>query len=102
MGGNETILVAEDEASLRKLTKTVLESFGYRVILAKDGEDAITKFMEHRERIRLVMLDMIMPKKSGKEVCEVIRKIDPRMKVLFASGYAINNITNKELTEAGF
>jgi CheY-like chemotaxis protein len=102
MGGNETVLVAEDEEALMKLTKTVLESFGYSVITAEDGEDAITKFMDNRERIDLVMLDMIMPKKSGKEVSEVVKKIDPRMKVLFASGYAMNNITNEELTESGF
>ena len=102
MGGNETVLVAEDDAALMKLTKTVLESFGYSVITAEDGENAITKFMGNRERIDLVMLDMIMPKKSGKEVSEVVKKIDPRMKVLFASGYAMNNITNEELTESGF
>lgn len=89
MGGNETVLVAEDETSLRKLIKTVLESSGYRVILAEDGQDAVTKFMENRERINLVMLDMIMPKKNGKEVCAVVRKMDPRMKVLFTSGYAM-------------
>lgn len=102
MGGNETVLVAEDEASLRKLIKTVLESFGYCVILAKDGQDAITKFMENRERINLVMLDMIMPKKSGKEVCEVVTKIDPRIKMLFTSGYAMDNITKKEKTKNAF
>ena len=101
-GGNETVLVAEDDASLRKLTRTVLESFGYSVISAEDGEDAITKFMENRERISLVLLDMIMPKKSGKEVREAIIKVDPRMKVLFVSGYAMDNITYKELAETGF
>ncbi len=101
-GGNETVLIAEDEASLRKLTKTILESFGYSVITAKNGEDAITKFMESRKRISLVLLDMIMPKKSGKEVSEAIVKIAPRMKVLFASGYAMDNITNKEMTASDF
>ena len=75
-GGTETILVAEDDASLRKLTRTVLEAFGYSVITAEDGEDAITKFMENREKISLVMLDMIMPKKNGKEVGEAIRKVE--------------------------
>jgi DNA-binding NtrC family response regulator len=58
--------------------------------------------MENRERISLALLDMIMPKKNGKEVSEAIVKVDPRMKVLFASGYTINNITNKELTGPGF
>ena len=101
-GGNETILVAEDDASLRKLTRIVLESFGYTVITAEDGEDAITKFMENREKISLVLLDMIMPKKNGKEVSEAIRKVSPRIKILFASGYTMDIIKTRELTESGF
>ena len=101
-GGNETVLVAEDDASLRKLSRIVLESFGYSVITAEDGEDAITKFMENRERIDLAMLDMIMPKKNGKEVSEVLRKASPRTKILFVSGYTMDIIKNKELTESGF
>jgi len=100
-GGNETILIAEDDASLRKLTRIVLESFGYGVISAEDGEDAVTKFVENRERISLVLLDMIMPKKNGKEVSEEIRKVSPGIKILFASGYPMNNIKTRELTVAG-
>ncbi len=101
-GGNETILVAEDDASVMQLTRIVLESFGYSVITAKDGDDAITKFMENRERISLVLLDMIMPKKNGKEVSETIRKVSPRIKILFSSGYTMDIIKTKELTDAGF
>ncbi len=99
--GNETVLVAEDDASLRKLATRVLESFGYSVITAVDGEDAIAKFMENRKRISIVMLDMIMPKKNGKEVGEAIRNVSPRVKILFASGYAMDIIKDKELAEAG-
>ena len=101
-GGRETVLVAEDDAALGKLTRTMLESFGYTVISAVDGEDAISKFMENRERISLVLLDMIMPKKNGKEVSEAIRKVSPRIKILFESGYTMDIIKTKELTEAGF
>ncbi len=100
--GTETILVAEDDASLRKLSKIVLESHGYVVITAEDGEDAITKFMENREKIDLVMLDMIMPKKNGKEAGEEIRKKSPGTKILFASGYTMEIVKTTELTEAGF
>ena len=99
--GNETVLVAEDDASVRKLATIVLESFGYSVIAAVDGEDAIAKFMENRERISIVMLDMIMPKKNGKEVGEAIRKVSAGVKLLFASGYTTDMIKGKELTEAG-
>ncbi len=101
-GGNETILVAEDDASLRNLTRIVLESFGYSVITAEDGEDAITKYMGNREKIQLVILDMIMPKKSGKDVSELIREKNPRTKILFMSGYTMFNIKNRELTESDF
>ena len=84
------------------MTRIVLESFGYSVITAEDGEDAITKFMENRESISLVLLDMIMPKKNGKEVSEEIRKVSPRTKILFVSGYTMDIIKTRELTEAGF
>jgi signal transduction histidine kinase/CheY-like chemotaxis protein len=101
-GGNEIILVAEDDSSLRKLTGIVLESFGYTVITAEDGEDAITKFMENRERVHLALIDMIMPKKNGREVADTIRKVRPRTKILFASGYTLDTIKTGELTDAGF
>ena len=98
--GDEAVLVAEDDASLRKLATIVLESFGYTVIAAVDGEDAIAKFMENRERIGIVMLDAIMPKKNGKEVAEAIRKVSPGIKILFASGYTLDMIKEDELVEA--
>ena len=101
-GGNETVLVAEDDAVLRKLTVIVLESFGYTVISAEDGEEAVAKFMENRESISLVVLDMIMPKKNGREVSGEIRKVNPQMKILFASGYTMDLITTRELTEGSF
>jgi PAS domain S-box-containing protein len=99
-GGNETVLVAEDDASLSGLLRIVLESFGYSVISAEDGEDAITKFMENRERIDLVLVDMIMPKKNGKEVVEAIRKVSPLTKTLFMSGYTKDIIKTEELTDS--
>src|SRR3990170_2640555 len=86
-GGAETILVAEDDAALRKLTSVVLSSFGYTVIEAEDGEDAVNKFRENKDAIRLLLFDIIMPKKNGREAYEEIRKIRPDVKVLFASGY---------------
>ena len=98
--GNETVLVAEDDAPMRKLAAIVLESFGYKVVTAVDGEDAITKFMENRKRISIVILDMIMPKKSGKEVAEAIKKVNSGVKTLFMSGYTMDIIEGKDLAEA--
>ncbi len=101
-GGSETILIAEDDASMRKFTKTVLESFGYSVIAAEDGQDAVSKFMENRDRIALVVLDVIMPRKGGREAGEIIRGASPRTKILFTSGYSMGTDKIHELTDAGF
>jgi CheY-like chemotaxis protein len=98
-GGTETILVAEDDASLRRLARVILETFGYKVITAEDGEDAIEKFRENRERIDLLLLDVIMPRRNGREVCEEIRKTDPDIKTLFMSGYARDVINDRDMIE---
>ncbi|MDP2690444.1 MAG: ATP-binding protein, partial [Deltaproteobacteria bacterium] len=100
-GGTETILLAEDQEDVRRITKTMLEEFGYEVIAVGDGEDAVRKYKENRDRIGLVVLDMIMPKKSGKEACDEIKKIDPGAKVLFTSGYAPDVMKVKGVEGAG-
>jgi CheY-like chemotaxis protein len=86
-GGNETILVGEDDAPLRRLSKNVLSHYGYQVIEAVDGLDAVEKFVEYGDRIDLVILDAIMPKKNGRLACEEMRTIRPDLQVLFVSGY---------------
>ena len=86
-GGDEIILVAEDDAAARSLFKQVLETYGYTVIEAVDGEDAIGKFIAGKDEVKLVILDVIMPKKNGREACEAILHIRPDMKCLFTSGY---------------
>jgi CheY-like chemotaxis protein len=87
LGGSETVLVAEDNEAVRRLTVSVLEGPGYTVIEAADGEDALKKIGEHRDAIRLLLLDVLMPKKNGKEVLEETQKIMPGVKALFISGY---------------
>ena len=93
--GTETILLAEDEVEVRNLGKKVLERFGYKVIEAVDGEEAIQKFVENKDEINLLAFDVLMPKKSGKEACDAIKKIKPDMKVLFMSGYSEDIIHKK-------
>jgi CheY-like chemotaxis protein len=98
--GTETILVAEDDQKLRKLSEIVLTQNGYKVILANDGEEAISKFIDNKESIQLVLLDMVMPKKGGKEVYDEIRRIRPDIKVIFSSGYTAERLDpNLLLTE---
>lgn len=94
-GGTETILLAEDNESVRNLTLTILKEFGYTVITAVDGEDAVNKYRENKESIQLLLFDLIMPKKSGKEAYEEIRKIRSEIKILFASGYSPDIVRDK-------
>ncbi len=94
-GGTETVLLAEDDAMVRDLTKTVLQEFGYHVIEAGDGEEAVSKFREHAEGISLLLLDVMMPRKDGKEAYEEIRKIRPDVRYLFMSGYAESVVRQK-------
>ncbi len=100
-GGTETILVAEDDETVRALTSSILEQFGYTVIRAEDGEEAVNKFMADRDKVRLLLLDVIMPKKNGKEVYDKIRIFKPDIKALFLSGYTAEIIQQKGLLEKG-
>jgi CheY-like chemotaxis protein len=97
--GTETVLIAEDDAAVRTFVKAVLEQFGYKVIEAVDGEDAISRFTENQDRVQLLILDVIMPKKNGKEVYEEIRKDQPDVKVIFSSGYTADLLRKKGVIE---
>jgi PAS domain S-box-containing protein len=100
-GGTETILVAEDNLEVRRFIRHILERSGYTVIEAVDGEDALEKFLRKGDSIQLLVLDVIMPQKSGKEVYEEIIKIRPDIKVIFTSGYTAEIIHRKGILEKG-
>ncbi|HEV2304784.1 MAG TPA: response regulator [Candidatus Acidoferrales bacterium] len=87
-GGTETILVAEDHAGNLEMVDEILRNLGYRVILAKDGEEAIRKFREDQKDIALILLDVVMPRLGGAEAYEKIRMIRPNVPVIFSSGYS--------------
>ena len=101
-GGTETILLAEDDEQVRVLTSSLLEKFGYTVITAHDGKDALVQFHAHSDAIQLVLLDVIMPGKNGREVCEEMRKSAPGLKALFTSGYAADIFQLGEFDESDF
>ncbi len=99
-GGSETILVAEDDDVTRELSRLVLEKYGYTVIEATDGQDAVDKFTRHCDRIDLVLMDVIMPKLNGKAACDAMRKIKPQIKTLYISGYTADIIHKKGIFES--
>ena len=90
IGGTETILVAEDEAMVRNLVSHMLESDGYTVLMAHDGEEALRVFKEYADEIDLALLDVMMPKLGGREAMEAIKAQYPRVRFLFSSGYSEN------------
>lgn len=95
-GEGETLLVAEDDPDVRSFMKTVLEEFGYTVIEAVDGIDAVNKFRKNSDRIKVAIFDIIMPKKNGRDAYLEIIKSYPDLKAIFVSGY-----TGEFLTEEG-
>ncbi len=98
-GGTETVLIAEDDEDVRRLAADILEQYGYKVIETVDGKDAVEKFIRNKDKVKFLLLDVIMPRKNGREVYEEIRKIRPDIKALFISGYAANLIRKNEDAE---
>jgi len=98
-GGNETILLCEDDAGVRAFAKELLEQYGYRIIEATDGEDAVRQFTDNRDRIDLAIIDVIMPKKNGRVVYDEVKSIKPDAKAIFMSGYSADIIHKKGIFE---
>jgi CheY-like chemotaxis protein len=94
-GGTETILFVDDEASIRRLGQTILEHHGYGVLLAKNGEEALEVFQREQGRIRLVVLDLTMPRLSGRDVLKQLLRLDPKMRILISSGHQMPTDANE-------
>jgi two-component system cell cycle sensor histidine kinase/response regulator CckA len=86
-GGSETVLLVEDEDVVRGLARQILEDAGYRVLVARQGEEAIRLCIEHATEIHLLLTDVVMPGAGGKEVADRLGALRPGIKVLFMSGY---------------
>ncbi|MFZ2198345.1 MAG: response regulator [Thermodesulfovibrionales bacterium] len=84
--GDETVLVVDDIESVRCFLNDALPLFGYSVICAEDGMDGLKKFRENKDRINVLLLDVVMPKLNGVELFKEINKIEPNIKALFMSG----------------
>jgi len=99
--GTETLLLAEDDAMTRKLSRLILENSGYRVFEAADGEEAVAQFIAHKDEIRLVLMDVIMPRMNGKEAYKRMEQIKPGIKVIFISGYTADIFQKEEIFKEG-
>jgi PAS domain S-box-containing protein len=96
-----TVLLADDEKAVRKVSCAMLEQLGCRVILAANGREAVEKFTENADDIDIVLMDLAMPRLNGNEACAQIRRIRPDIPVIFCSGYA-NDAVEADVAAAGF
>ncbi|MDX2511731.1 MAG: response regulator [Desulfobacterales bacterium] len=101
LGGSETVLIVEDDSSLRKLAQKALQQHGYRVLEAENGEDALRVSGEHEGPIDLMLTDVVMPEMSGKETAERLQPLYPQMKVIYMSGYTDNAIVHHGVLQPG-
>jgi PAS domain S-box-containing protein len=94
--GHETVLLADDEQALRALGQVILQRQGYRVLLAGDGQEALEVFQREGGGVALVVLDLSMPRLSGRDALRELRRLDPGVRVLIASGYAPESLSDEE------
>jgi two-component system, cell cycle sensor histidine kinase and response regulator CckA len=99
--GVETVLVVEDEEPLRRLTRRILESRGYTVFDAADGDEAIQTLASLSSRVDLVLTDVVMPGMSGRELVERLLPVYPWLRVLFMSGYTEDMMLQHRIAELG-
>ena len=98
--GRETILIVDDEEYILDTCAAMLETMGYKVLLAGSGEKALEVFRKNQSKIDLVILDMVMPGMDGLETFEHLNQMDPQIKVILSSGYSIEDIS-EEIIENG-
>jgi PAS domain S-box-containing protein len=99
-GGGELVLVVDDESSVREALRQVLEKHGYRVATATDGRDALTVFSQHRDSVRVVLTDVMMPTMNGAALARRLREISPQLRIIVTTGL-VDAETQRELAALG-
>jgi two-component system cell cycle sensor histidine kinase/response regulator CckA len=95
--GGKAILLVEDEEMVSEVTERILERSGYTVITAANGKEALNIYEEQRDRIALVILDLILPGMGGKQCLQELRRIDPNLKVVVTSGHPVDSRTKETI-----
>src|SRR5450759_3551020 len=99
--GDETIMVVEDQADLRKLAQHILEGYGYQVLTAANGGEALLQAERHVGPIQLMLTDVVMPRMTGRELADRLKPLRPAMKVLYTSGYTDNVVVHRGIVDLG-
>ena len=100
-GGNETILVVEDDGHMRDLIRHVLQDQGYETLVAGNGQQALEALAAHAGTVHLLLADVVLPGMSGKGVAERVASIRPGVRVLFMSGYTDEEIAHHGVLDEG-
>ncbi|MCO5165523.1 MAG: PAS domain-containing protein [Planctomycetes bacterium] len=93
--GQEAVLLADDEPAIRRAVRRLLEGFGFEVLVARDGEEALAVFERARAQVRAVVLDLTMPRLSGREVLQRLRALDPDVPVVITTGYGTEGLAEE-------
>ena len=102
-GGNETILMVEDQDIVRRMTVRILQALGYSIMEAANGREGYEIFSDRNEEIDLVILDLTMPEMSGTDLLKKMKEINPTLKVIITSGYPRDKLVNELVRQgAGF
>ncbi len=101
LSGSETVLIVEDEDSLRHLAHRILESRGYKVLDAANGQDAIEVMARHGGKVDLVVSDVVMPVMGGRELVERLLPVYPLLRILFMTGYTEDTLLKHRIAEFG-
>jgi len=93
--GSGTVLLVDDDESVRSLSRLILEHIGFDVLLAEDGRKALKIFSEHKQEIRCIILDLTMPHMGGEETFQELRRIDPHVRIIMSSGYNEQDVVHR-------
>ena len=99
--GTETVLVVEDEAVVQRLVKRTLESAGYTVLTASDGDEALRVLEQHEGVVHLLFTDVVMPGMNGRELAARVAELRPAMKIIYTSGYTDDAVVRRGVLEDG-
>jgi two-component system, cell cycle sensor histidine kinase and response regulator CckA len=95
--GSETVLLVDDEDIIIDVSKQILETLGYKVLVAKSGQEAVDIYKKQSKHIDVVILDIVMPEMNGGETSDALKKINPKVKIILSSGYSMNDLAIKML-----
>ncbi len=99
VGQGELILVVEDEAAIREVTRETLETYGYQVLTASEGAEAVALYAQHLDEVQAVLLDMVVPLMDGRAIIRALHKLNPQCRIIATSGLLLNEVGSEEVAQ---